>query len=71
MNDKREHQVNNSNNHVGINQFNQEHISVYRLIAKDVKFDLLRCQVFNRDHCVNLLVTDISKTSACENHIVL
>ena len=41
-----------------------------RFIVKDVKFDLQRCQVFNRDHCVNFLVTDISKTSVCENHIV-
>ena len=50
---------------------NQEHISLNCLIAKDVKFDLLRCQVFNRDRCVKFLLLDISKTSVRKNHIVI
>ena len=60
-NDKQEHQANNPNNHVVNKQINQEHISLHRLTAKDVNFDLLRCQPFNRDGCVNFLLIDISK----------
>ena len=51
-------------------QFNQEHISLNHLIAKEVKFDLLRCQAFNRDCCVNVLLIDIDKVLVRENHIV-
>ena len=40
------------------------------LTAKDVKFDLLRWQAFNRDGCVNFLLIDIRKMSVCENHVV-
>ena len=47
----KEHQSNNSNNLVDIEQFNQEQISLNCLTAKDVTFGLLWCQTFNRDHC--------------------
>ena len=50
-------------------QFNQEHITLNRLTAKDVKFHLLRCQAFNRYRCVNVLLIDISKMSVPENHV--
>ena len=56
--------------HVVNKQFNQEHISLNRLTVKDVKFDLLRCQAFNTDRCVNFLLIDISKISVRENHVV-
>ena len=39
-------------------QFNQEQISLNRLTAKDVKFDLLRCQAFNRDRCVKIVLVN-------------
>ena len=69
-NDNKEHQANNSNNHVVIKQFNQEHITLNRLTVKDVKFHLLRCQTFNRDCCVNLLLIDLSKmTDICVGNL--
>ena len=41
-----------------------------QLPAKDIKFDLLLSQSFNRYICVNFLLIDISKGSVRENHIV-
>ena len=58
-----------SNNRVDIKQLNQEYISLNRLTVKDVKFNLLRCHAFNRYCCINVLLIDISKISARENHI--
>ena len=40
-----------------------------RLTAKDVKFDLLQCQAFNRYRRVKFLLLDISKMSVRENYI--